>query len=466
MKKTALLTLVALLALARPLWAQGEGVLFENPHRQYVQSYEGTKTCLACHQKEAQEVFHSVHYQWKAPAPNILNSKGRALGKLNTLNDFCTNPSISWIAELRNDRGETIAQGCSKCHAGLGLKPSEKMTQEQLENIDCLMCHSPNYRRVLWKAPDGSLRRRPALWDNPQALLAMAQSVQRPTTAMCLRCHAGSGGGFNYKRGNLEPTHARATPELDVHMGNGMTCIQCHKFKAHKVLGSGTQLAGQDRPGESNRCENCHKGDLHKDHTLNQHTRSVYCTVCHIPSFAKDYPTDMHRDWSKKEYMAQEGKYEPLIRFQKDVRPVYAWWNGKGTLLLPEETVRKGAKRVKLYAPQGSITDPDSRIYAFKLHTARLPLDTESRRLIPIKVGLVFKKGATDAAIRKGAKAFFGRDIKGYEWIVTERYMGIFHEVAPKEKALKCLDCHMGGDRLHWKALGYKGDPIKYGGRF
>ena len=36
------------------------------------------------------------------------------------------------------------------------------------------------------------------------------------------------------------------------------------------------------------------------------------------------------------------------------------------------------------------------------------------------------------------------------------------HMVAPKEKALKCEDCHgENADRLDWIALGYYGDPGK-----
>jgi hypothetical protein len=40
------------------------------------------------------------------------------------------------------------------------------------------------------------------------------------------------------------------------------------------------------------------------------------------------------------------------------------------------------------------------------------------------------------------------------------------HEVSPKEEALQCGECHMESNRMDWKALGYKGDPMKVGGRF
>jgi hypothetical protein len=31
--------------------------------------------------------------------------------------------------------------------------------------------------------------------------------------------------------------------------------------------------------------------------------------------------------------------------------------------------------------------------------------------------------------------------------------------VAPKEKALRCLDCHGEKGRMNWKAMGYPKDP-------
>jgi hypothetical protein len=81
--------------------------------------------------------------------------------------------------------------------------------------------------------------------------------------------------------------------------------------------------------------------------------------------------------------------------------------------------------------------------------------------MIPIQVGPVFKTGKTDPGVKGGAKAWFGRDVTDIGWVEAERYMGLFHEVEPKAKALKCADCHQGGSRMDWKALGYTGDPAK-----
>jgi hypothetical protein len=53
-----------------------------------------------------------------------------------------------------------------------------------------------------------------------------------------------------------------------------------------------------------------------------------------------------------------------------------------------------------------------------------------------------------------------------YQFVKTASYIAAQHEVSPKEDALQCGECHMGGKRMDWKALGYKGDPMQVGGRF
>ena len=49
--------------------------------------------------------------------------------------------------------------------------------------------------------------------------------------------------------------------------------------------------------------------------------------------------------------------------------------------------------------------------------------------------------------------------------IDAERYMGLFHTVAPKEKALTCNDCHSENGVMDWASLGYEGDPQQVGAR-
>ena len=459
----AALALLAPIAFGQP---QGEGVLLQNRHVEMISKYEGTATCLQCHEKQAKDVFSSIHYQWRGNAPNVVNADGRKIGKINSTNDFCTNPSISWIAILTNDQGKLISNGCSKCHAGLGDKPSEQMSQAQLENVDCLLCHAAGYRREVVKTAKGTLAWRPTAAGNEQAMLTIAQSVARPTNETCLQCHVGSGGGLNYKRGDLETAHLRPTRDFDVHMGTGMQCTQCHAFREHKVQGGGTQMSGMDlAQAQRPQCESCHRGSIHRNATLNRHTAAVYCTTCHIPTFARKDATDMHRDWSKAEEVQGQGRFEPAIELRTNVKPVYAWWNGKGEIAMLDAPVKQQPNgKVAMYKPQGSINDPAARIYAFKYHTSRLPIDAATREMIPVQVGIVFRTGNNEQAVKAGAKNYLGRDVAQIGWIETERYMGLFHGVVPKENALGCNDCHQSGSRMDWKALGYKGDPMTSGG--
>src|SRR6266542_1293176 len=276
-------------------------------HGEYFEHYQGTKTCMECHQKEAETFFHSHHYQWRGPAPDIVNAGGKQLGKLNLINDYCTSPTGNWIGLVKNSRGEVISRGCSACHAGNGKMPSERMDQEQLENIDCLICHASGYRRDLYENDKAEVEWRPILWKNKEGLDSVAKRISMPTRAMCLRCHAASGGGANFKRGDLEYKLADPDREFDVHMASerkNMQCVACHAGEDHRVRGRGTDLTGNEMPDNPLTCDSggCHGSAPHKVAALNRHAKRVNCSVCHIPSFAREEPTDMMRDWSRAVY--------------------------------------------------------------------------------------------------------------------------------------------------------------------
>lgn len=436
-------------------------------HSEYFEKYEGTSTCLGCHREEAENFFHSQHYQWKGNAPNIVNSDGAKLGKMNTFNDFCTGPRGNWIGIVKNSRGEVLSKGCSACHAGKGLSPSETMDKAQLENIDCLICHASGYRRDLYQDDAGDYEWKPILWKNQEGLDSVAKRISAPTRAMCLRCHSASGGGSNYKRGDLEYTLADPGRDFDVHMasdGKNMQCVSCHAGQKHRVLGRGADLSGTDSPGKMLTCDStdCHGAPPHKSAVLNRHTESVNCTVCHIPKFARDIPTDMARDWSRPVYNEEADKYTASIKLEKDVTPVYAWFNGNTRAYLPGKPVEKLPDgSVAMMIPQGSRDDPKAKIFAFKLHKGRLPLLAGRNWLIPITVEHFFANGEIDPAVKSAAKETYALDNISYSWIDTTRYMGIFHGVQPKANALKCADCHGTNGRFDWKALGYRGNPMQ-----
>ena len=69
---------------------------------------------------------------------------------------------------------------------------------------------------------------------------------------------------------------------------------------------------------------------------------------------------------------------------------------------------------------------------------------------------MLFQTGDPDAAIVQGAAAVDWPLADGYDFVGAERYMGLYHEVAPADDALRCNDCHGdASDRLDFAALGY-----------
>jgi hypothetical protein len=202
-------------------------------------------------------------------------------------------------------------------------------------------------------------------------------------------------------------------------------------------------------------CTKCHDSRPHSNSRLDKHTARVNCTVCHIPKFAKVAPTDMDRDWSKPGNINEQGLYEPYHTKRIDVIPEYKFFNGIsyfyefGSPAVPSES-----GRILMSSPEGTINDPGTKIHAFKHHLATQPIDPSSGRLLPLKIGIFFQTGDIDTAIERGTEAV-GWDYEGHGFAATERYMGLFHEVAPKQEALSCNDCHNGGNRLDFEALGY-----------
>ena len=439
-------------------------------HAERIGAFEGTKTCLSCHRAQAEEMRASVHYQWLGDASRAVNIASPLAGKLGGINDFCVYPDINWIGKLTNIYGDSVDSGCAQCHVGLGAKPTAAASQEQLENIDCLICHSDEYKRTVQNV-NGTFLFAPDPLRMPVSLDEAARNVKLPSNGACLNCHTKAGGGNNFKRGDLGEPQRNPSRNFDVHLasaengGAGLGCVDCHQTSAHRIAGRGSDLRPLDSPTPVN-CQNCHTSTPHNDTDLDRHTARVNCTVCHIPLFSKTIPTDMNRDYSQPgDLVGATGLYEPHITKQAQVIPEYAFFNGTSTFyVFGSEAVPGANGRISMSAPVGSVTDPTSKIYAFKRHTGAQPIDPVTRRLYPLKIGLFFASNDLDSAVRSGAEAV-GWAYNGYEFAQTERYMGLFHEVRPHEYALNCADCHNGGSRLNFAALGYTPKTTHSNGR-
>ena len=436
-------------------------------HEGRFSSFEGTRTCLACHEEEAREAHASVHYQWTGDATEAHGLISDVAGKIGGINDFCIYPDINWIGKLTNTRGELVDGGCAKCHAGLGAKPTPVATQEQLENIDCLICHSDQYQRTVAKNDNGDYRFVPDTDKMTVSLLQAAVNITMPSNDSCLDCHTKAGGGNNFKRGDIEEAHRNPSRDFDVHMasqangGAGLKCLDCHAAANHRIAGRGTDLRPRDLPDAVN-CTMCHSDTPHDRGDIDKHTARVNCTVCHIPTFAKVAATDMNRDWSQPgDYLADKGLYEPHHEKATNVVPEYRFFNGTSYFYQYGDPVVAGENgRVVMSAPLGNIGDPGAKIHAFKRHLATQPVDSVTGALLPLKIGKFFMTGEIQDAVQTGAILVNGA-YNGHGFVDTERYMGLFHEVAPSDQALNCNSCHNGGNRLDFAALGYTPKTIR-----
>ena len=109
-------------------------------------SFEGTKTCLSCHLDEAKAFHGSVHYQWSGDASESEGLGGAAkAGKMGGINDFCIYPDINWLGKLTTDRTSRVRGRRLRAlpHGAWREAVARPPRRPQLENIDCLICHSP-----------------------------------------------------------------------------------------------------------------------------------------------------------------------------------------------------------------------------------------------------------------------------------------------------------------------------------
>ncbi len=246
--------------------------------------------------------------------------------------------------------------------------------------------------------------------------------------------------------------------DLDVHLssaGAGLTCLSCHKVQNHRIAGRGNDIRETDLDFKVD-CSNCHGLQPHKAAKLNQHTARVHCTVCHIPNFARNLPTDIFRDFSRVEADPLTKRYEPVRELAANLTPVYRWFNGFSYFYEFGRPIIFGANQsFTLSEPLGHIADASAKIHPFKLHRSKLAYDLSLSRQIPVKSQVLWETGNIAEALRQGMVEV-GWPPTGYGFAHGYRYLSLHHQVAPKESALTCNDCHNGGQRLNFRELGYE----------
>ena len=490
-----------------------------------------TAECLRCHEKAGQDMLTSAHWLWKGPSPYTVDRQKKVMsGKAtDTMNNFCVALPSNWPR-------------CTSCHAGYGWKDAG-FDFTDTSRMDCLVCHDTT----------GSYRKAPPAAGMPDPkvdLTFVAKHVGNTSRNTCGECHFQGGGGDAVKHADMSSVLRYPTRNCDIHMGGyDFVCTDCHKTVNHKIKGRATSLPVSEG---SRSCEDCHTSKPHYgetllDYHLNKHCETVACNTCHSPVFSKCNPTKTWWDWS----MAGDKKREPgkdkygmpdynwmkgEFLWKESNKPSYAWYNGYMQRLLlgdainpeaqgfgpgeqPDRAAKMRMAATDITRPIGSIQDPGSKIYPFKVMDGIQPADAEHRYLLVPHLYPLSKDDATaywknldwQKAFADGMEAA-GLDYSGrYMWVRTNMYWGISHEVAPKERALSCVQCHesLKGDKtcdrchqdsrdvdfktlahkgtdfsymasrgrdvaslvgatdyIDFKALGYEGDPIVHGGRF
>jgi octaheme c-type cytochrome (tetrathionate reductase family) len=466
-----------------------------------------TIDCLRCHDQQAEELLSSSHWLWKGPSPftegheKKINS-GKAT---NTINNFCIHIGSNW-------------RQCTSCHVGYGWIDNDFDFTDKTK-MDCLVCHDTTGTYFKGQSLAG-------FPDEDVDLKFVAENVGKSGRKNCGDCHFAGGGGDSVKHGDMSSALYYPSQDIDVHMGGyDFQCRDCHKTRQHDIQG----VCSIPNTLEGSRsCETCHTSSPHLsgellNYHLNSHSRAISCTTCHIPIYASNNATKTQWDWSKsgdknrqpkndslgkKDYSVAKGEF----LWGKGVKPDYAWFNGKMYRHYLGDSVNEDITSIS--RPVGHISNPAAKIFPFKRMSGKQAADKKYNYFL---VGHVYGPGGFmmtmdwDKSFREGMEAVNLKFSGKYKWVKTEMYLGLNHEIPPKEMALSCVQCHSSlkekqtcdrchqdnrnidfkklankniaakrkfykernilelvdeTDYLNFKQLGYKGDPIEKGGRF
>ena len=444
---------------------------FKALDRAFDSGPEVTKACLSCHTEAAKQIHQTQHWKWEFINPE---SK-QVLGKKHVINNFCTSVGSNYAA-------------CASCHVGYGWR-DDKFDFTVEENVDCLVCHDGTGK---YKKPSG-FAGLPVTKDTefpPGSgkivkgidLKAIAQKVGPTQRTTCGACHFNGGGGDGVKHGDLDSSLEAPSKALDVHMdakGNNFSCATCHKTGGHQVPGSRYAPTAVDKAPAHIRgladktnpatCQACHGQVPHKLAKLNDHTGKLACQTCHIPYYARGgMPTKMSWDWSTAGKLGPDGKpmtvkdddgYDTYMSIKGDfvwkenVKPEYIWFNGTVKYTLMGDKIEKGDKPVRINSYEGSPDDGKSMIWPIKLFRGKQAYDPVNKSLVVTHLAgnddtAFWKNLKWEPAVAAGMAAAHAKFSGKVDFIETESMWPITHMVAPKDKAVGCVECHSSGGRL------------------
>lgn len=414
----------------------------------YATGQEVTSACLECHAEAADQVTHTTHWTWESE-PVMLPGRTEPVttGKKNSINNFCIGIQGNWAS-------------CTACHVGYGWE-DEQFDFSDAGNVDCLVCHE---RSGVYKKGKKGLPLKEV------DLAEVAQSVATPGRENCGGCHFRGGGGNAVKHGDLDESLFFPSEDVDVHMGRyDFLCVDCHRTEDHQIGGRSISVSMTQE--NQVYCSDCHDTKLHKDERINSHTDSLACQTCHIPAVARKQPTKTYWDWStagdpqREEDAHKYLKIKGSFIYEKELVPEYRWYNGRADRYILGDKVDPDQPTM-INEPLGDINDPQAKIWPFKLHVAKQPYDATLNHLLQPKT--VGKDGFWStfdwsSALSIGAE-YANLEFSGdYGFTETHMFWPTAHMVAPRQQALQCQACHAENGRMDWEALGYPGDPVRWG---
>ena len=437
-------------------WTTVDHAKIEVLNQDFTSGEEITKACLSCHSEAATQFHKTIHWTWLASGDKSDMRYGKAG---YSVNNFCIS------GNAMEDKS------CLACHPAWNKKGVQG-------EVNCLQCHNSsgfNFNEALGDieafSKDGDPDTKEMMQDLQNEVKKAVTKVTFPTRENCGDCHFTGGGGDGVKHGDLDTSLAKPNRMLDVHMGTDgkdFSCTRCHTTVDHNIAGriytnpavATRKSLLEDDLAPKITCVSCHSSEPHKnDSKMNDHTDVVSCQACHIPKYARVNPTKMWWDWSKagkmkdgKPYVEKGPFGKPIyksikgeFKWEKNVVPEYFWSNGSQTSTTADDVIDP-AQIVRVSHPVGDRTDPESRIFPFKIHRGKQPYDKVHKKLLaPLLSGEngYWETFDMNAAIEHGNKAI-GIPYSGeFDYVETTYAFPITHMVAPKENAVSCTQCHI-----------------------
>jgi hypothetical protein len=111
---------------------------------------------------------------------------------------------------------------------------------------------------------------------------------------------------------------------------------------------------------------------------------------------------------------------------------------------------------VETSVPDGDVDDPASKLYPFKYKTSYYPMRSAGNQLIALDTAVFFATADADAAAMSGLSNMGFSASDDYQWVITDTYQLLNHQVAPEDDALSCSQCHLSNSRMDLQGeLGY-----------